>query len=332
MCQLYEAYAAVSAVFAPKDLELASKFPEGPVCMGMLKLSDTGDWIIDQDQVAAHTRQLQKQLGQCNSIMSWIQTWNACMGRFFQDTFGKPANCFGQAHIDAILSTHAKMQRELFSSHGGSVTEYLRAQIAARFGAKDVPDSFFFLPEDFGGLGVKNPFVPFLVLKNFTFTRPQDRINKYLAEEKRAYKDAAESFAATSLSGKKRRFRDAFGDSSTNTSILDEPFFSFEEFTSHREVYSSHLLGAFKELMLKPKIQDVHLAKDVKPWFTELSYTHGQDWDDLSSETRWTMHLYAEELKERFGGLSIVDRNLLPGGVMKMLKRKKVVWQLVIWE
>jgi hypothetical protein len=32
------------------------------------------------------------------------------MGRFFQDTFGKPANCFGQAHIDAILDTHAQMQ------------------------------------------------------------------------------------------------------------------------------------------------------------------------------------------------------------------------------
>jgi hypothetical protein len=95
-----------------KDSDLASKFPKGPVCMGMLQLSENGEWTIDQNQVAAHTRQLQKQLGQCNSIMSWIQTWNACMGRFFQDTFGKPANCFGQAHIDAILETHAKMQQK----------------------------------------------------------------------------------------------------------------------------------------------------------------------------------------------------------------------------
>jgi hypothetical protein len=95
-----------------KNPDLASKFPKGPVGMGMLQLSEKGDFTIDQDQVAAHTRQLQKQLGQCTSIMSWIQTWNACMGRFFQDTFGKPANCFGQAHIDAILETHAKMQQK----------------------------------------------------------------------------------------------------------------------------------------------------------------------------------------------------------------------------
>jgi hypothetical protein len=94
-----------------KNPHVANKFPKGPVGMGMLQLSENG-WTIDQDQVAAHTRQLRKQLGQCNSVMSWIQTWNACMGRFFQDTFGKPANCFGQAHIDAILETHAQMQQE----------------------------------------------------------------------------------------------------------------------------------------------------------------------------------------------------------------------------
>jgi hypothetical protein len=94
-----------------KDTGIADKFPKGPVGMGMLQLSEKG-WTINQGQVAAHTRQLRKQLGQCNSIMSWIQTWNACMGRFFQDTFGKPANCFGQAHIDAILETHAQMQQK----------------------------------------------------------------------------------------------------------------------------------------------------------------------------------------------------------------------------
>jgi hypothetical protein len=92
-----------------KNSVIANKFPKGSVGMGMLQLSEKG-WTIDQDQVAAHTRQLRKQLGQCDSVMSWIQTWNACMGRFFQDTFGKPANCFGQAHIDAILDTHAQMQ------------------------------------------------------------------------------------------------------------------------------------------------------------------------------------------------------------------------------
>ncbi|KAH7385857.1 hypothetical protein BKA66DRAFT_77179 [Pyrenochaeta sp. MPI-SDFR-AT-0127] len=315
-----------------KDPELLAKFPKGPVCMGMLQLNDEGNWTIDQKQVTAHVRQLQKQLGQCNSIISWVQTWNSCMGRFFQDTFGKPANCFGQTHIDAILETHANMQRQLFDSHGGSVTNYLRMQIFERFGVESAPDSFFFLPEDFGGLGVKNPFIPFFVLKDQLLKNPLDRITRFRQEESRTYKHVSEEFVGLPDIERRRRLKQGLGDDPKHISILGEKFFSFEEFTLHREMYSDHLLGAFNELMLKPKARDVHLAKEIGPWFEELSHSHGTGWDGLSSENRWIMHLYAEELKQRFGALSIVDKNMLPSGIMKMLKKKKITWQLVIWD
>src|SRR2546430_1507881 len=98
------------------------------------------------------------------------------MGKFFQNTFGKPANCFGQAHVDAILETHAKMQRELFDSYEGSITQYLREQISRRFEVEDIPDSFFFLPEELGGLGLQNPFIPFFVLKDQLVKNPFDII------------------------------------------------------------------------------------------------------------------------------------------------------------
>jgi hypothetical protein len=234
--------------------------------------------------------------------------------------------------VDAILETHANMQRQLFETHGGSITNYLREQIDTRLCAKDVPDSFFFLPEEFGGLGVKNPFIPFFVLKNQVLKDPLDRIAKFRKDEKRAYKEASETFAALSDTEKQRRLRKGFGDSTKHATILDEAFFSFEEFSSHRETYSRLLLETFNELMLKPSVQDVNLAKGIAPWFNELTHSHGQGWYDLSSEGKWIMHLYAEELKERFGALSIVDKNMLPGGVMKMLKKKKVTWQQIIWE
>ena len=181
-----------------KDATIASKFPPGPVCMGMLKLTEDGDWTIDQKQVSAHVRQLHKQLGQCTSIISWVQTWNACMGKFFQNTFGKPAHCFGQAHVNAILETHANMQRELFESHSGSVTEYLGEQVRQRFNVDRVPDAFFFLPEEYGGLGLQNPFIPFYTLKDQLMQDPLSRIAKFRAAEHRAYTDAKESFAALS--------------------------------------------------------------------------------------------------------------------------------------
>ena len=79
-----------------KDEEVALTLPKGGVAIGFLTLdADTGHWIIDQKQVDTHMKQLQKQLAAYTSVLSWVQTWNSCMGRFFGHTFGQPANCFG---------------------------------------------------------------------------------------------------------------------------------------------------------------------------------------------------------------------------------------------
>ena len=315
-----------------KDDAIASKFPGGPVCMGMLQLSDSGDWTIDQKQVAAHVRQLQKQLGQCKSIISWIQTWNACMGNFFQSTFGTPADCFGQGHVDAIIATHASMQREIFASHDGSITQYLRQQLSRRFGIADIPDAFFFLPEEFGGLGLQNPFIPSLVIKDQLIKDPLSRISEFLASEKKAYKTDQEAFQALPATKKQHRFKTAYSSDPKHAAILDEPFFSFDEYTSRRELYSRGLHFAYINLMSRPDARDAQLANEIQPWFDELDQSHLKGWNDLSSADKWIMNLYARELKKRFGALSIVDRNLLPSGVMKMLKGKRMVWHLIIWD
>ncbi|KAF2637716.1 hypothetical protein P280DRAFT_457319 [Massarina eburnea CBS 473.64] len=316
-----------------KDSNIASKFPDGPVCMGMLQLADNGDWTIDQKQVSAHVRQLKKQLGQSSSIISWIQTWNICMGKFFRNIFGTPANCFGQAHVNAILQTHTNIQRELFESHNGSVTHYLREQIRNRFNVDDVPDAFFFLPEEFGGLGLQNPFIPFFVLKDQLMKDPFTRITEFRQEEQKAYKDAQEAYDNYDQSQRQNRLHDIFDHRfKDNYPLVSASFPSFETYTSHRIVYSPRLLFAYVDLMRQPAVQNIQLANEIRPWFEDLSHSHLISWSALSSENKWNMILYAEELKGRFGSLSIVDRNLLPSGVMKMVRGRKGVWQLIIWE
>ncbi|KAF2259645.1 hypothetical protein CC78DRAFT_524503 [Lojkania enalia] len=316
-----------------RDSDIVTKFPQGPICMGMLQLTEKGEWAIDQGQVSAHTQQLRKQLGQCTSVISWVQIWNACMGAFFQGVFGQPANCFGQAHVDSILETYAWMQRELFEAHDGSVTNYLREVICMRFGVENIPDSFFFLPEEFGGLGLKNPFVPFFMLKGQLCKDPLDSIAKFHKEEQKAYKDAVEAFSALSDAEKQRRYKKFFeDDNAKHISITDEPFFSFEEYTMYRESHSRLLYLTYLELTLRPKGKDILLTREKEFWFQELRASHGVGWNGLSGENKWLMNLYAGDLMGRFGSLSIVDRKLLPGGALKVMGRKKVVWQLIIWE
>ena len=52
----------------------------------------------------------------------------------------------------------------------------------------------------------------------------------------------------------------------------------------------------------------------------------GRDSNDLL----WTVQFFEDELMERLGGVEVVDRRLLPVGVLKALKEKKVTWQMVL--
>lgn len=118
------------------DEAIADRLPTGPVTVGFLRLlpdqessstatgsSSGGKWVIDQSRVDAHLDQLEKQLGECKSVLAWVQTWNTCIGRFFSHTFGEPAHCLGVEHLDAILDTYSRMLKRLLPP-GGNVVEH----------------------------------------------------------------------------------------------------------------------------------------------------------------------------------------------------------------
>lgn len=162
-----------------RDAEIETALPEGVVRLGHLLLDqDSGDWVLDQDQIDEHVAQLQKQLAACNSVLDWVKTWNSCISRFFSHTLGEPANCFGLEHVESVLKVYQRIQSVLFeasspspqddgdqSTDESNVADYLKSKIQERFGVSDVPDAFVFLPEQMGGLGVKNPFIPYLACR-----------------------------------------------------------------------------------------------------------------------------------------------------------------------
>lgn len=163
-----------------RDAEVEATLPEGVVRIGHLLLDeDSGEWVLDKDQIDEHVAQLRKQLAACNNILDWVKTWNSCISRFFSHTLGEPAYCFGLKHVDSVLQTYQRIQAVLFkptsqlpqSDEGqpaveGNVVNYLKSKIEERFGVSDLPDAFIFLPEQMGGLGVKNPFIPYLAFRN----------------------------------------------------------------------------------------------------------------------------------------------------------------------
>jgi hypothetical protein len=326
---------------ADRDEDIAAKLPKGPVYVGFLVLDpETGNWILDQKEVDAHVGQLQKQLAKCTSILSWVRTWNSCIGRFFSHSFGEPANCFGKAHVDSILETHKRIQRQIFNGkdgNGNSVTSHLKGLIAERFGITDVLDAFIWMPEQLGGLGVRNPFISGFLVRDQVYSDPQKRLRQYLVQEKDEYENSKKEFEARGERGRRRDFHNIFTNeygNSSSSSIPEEDlntFMSFEDFTCWREATSPRLCSAYKSLMLAPLPQGAIVSMEVSEALRKLAKSQPElKLVDMDPETKWLLQLHSEELFERCGNLSMVDKNLLPLGILEILRKKRVTWQMVL--
>jgi hypothetical protein len=322
--------------FTHEDSEIAAKMPAGAVSIGFLNLdAGSGEWTINQKDVFKHVKQLSKQLAAAPSILSWVHTWNSCIGRFFSHTFGVPANCFGKAHVDAILETYKHMQDFLFA--GSNVCAYLKGLIEDRFNVSDIPDAFIFLPESLGGLGVRNPFIdPFLVRDNVCAS-PAARMQKFLKEEDEEYNDAKTEFEELSEQDKKRRRRaiytDAYGESSISPALEKEleTFITKDEFIAYRESTSSKLASLYSELMDIPRKKRIVTTGRVMQTMKRLEKVQPElAANGMKAEMEWLLQLYEKDLLERCGGMSIVEKNLLPLGILTILRKKKVAWQMVL--
>jgi hypothetical protein len=323
--------------FTYGDSEVAATLPDGPISIGFLTLNtDSGEWEINQDQVDAHVKQLSKQLATSSSILDWVQTWNSCMGRFFSHTFGEPANCFGKQHVDAILETYKRMQETIFPD--SNISKYLKGLIAERFNISDITDAFIFFPEALGGLGVRNPFIsPFLVHENVC-NSPTERMKQFFNEEKEVYNDAKREFEQLDEAARRRRWRSIyaveFGNVAPPVWPDDEDldtFISMEEFTRYRETCSPELLDAYNHLMEAPLKKDVVISRRVKEDLKTLGQVRPElDLSELDGETKWLLQMYERDLFEKFGGLSLVEKDLLPLGILTILRKRRTAWQMVL--
>ncbi|CCC13301.1 unnamed protein product [Sordaria macrospora k-hell] len=149
---------------------------------------------------------------------------------------------------------------------------------------------------------------------------------EYEEEEETAYRRAKEVFELREVersvkqSSSYDRFSDRGGDSFKD--LEGEPFMSYEEFTRHRELTSLKLSALYRNLLKEPYTKDVELKGDVK-----AALEDEDEWDNMSSYDKWVVQLFHREVVDMFGGLAVVDKALLPIGLMTMLRQSRFQWQ-----
>ena len=316
--------------------------PTGKICWGFLTLSSaTGEWFIDDSQIRSHIAELRLQLSACKSILAWVQAWNSYVCRFLSNNFGEPANALGKPHVTMVIEALKRIQTALFSVDGfvtNNITEKLKSKIAARFGHTTLPDGFLYLPLEQGGLGLRNPLIPLLLIHQ---TRYADPANKTLAEkvqesrwadpaervlsskveDERLYKEAARKYKEDGRSGR-----------GSHTRYLDEEddeeFMSLKEYMAYREETSVPLWNAYNALLRKPESRDIEVMPQHKGEDgSSRKRKRGVGEMTKSPYERWITELYGDEVVRAFGRLDFADRKLLPVGLAVMLRGRRVRWQ-----
>ncbi|KAL4973647.1 hypothetical protein BDW66DRAFT_161894 [Aspergillus desertorum] len=283
--------------------------PTGRIRWGMLYLNPvSGRFEIDQDMVDIHIAELKRQLqDKESSVFSWIQAWNSYATTFFSYNFGTPANCFGQEHVDMMLQAHERIQREVFSSGPGnpnargdqSVVTYLRETIQSRFGNTSIPDGYFFLPIDLGGLELSSPFISLVGVREALTATPDSLMDTFLKTERDTYDALKRRYA-----GKDKDLVIAQNKGFKPDDVND--FLSFEEYIRHRELldygFYGQLLNVYDDLLRRPSQQVI-------------------EYDPTGS-----LSLYGPEIVELFGSFNVVDPGLLPIGLISQFRSGRVSW------
>ncbi|KAJ5793778.1 hypothetical protein N7457_000377 [Penicillium paradoxum] len=318
-----------------KNSQEESSLPTGDIRWGFLVLDEKQErFIIDQTQVNQHIEELSRQLSSCRSVFAWVQAWNGYFGRFFTNNFAKPAICFGRDHIDMAISTLSRIESTLFSKTYDAkspsdpikgVTDYLRTVIAKRFDIHGLPDGFFYYPVELGGLGLLNPFIGLLAMRENIKQTPRKLLHKASLADERGYEAAKEKFKKDGPDLTSSFWNKWGGES--------RPFMTLEDYTRYPETYSSALLSVYVKLTEVPSETSVAHSSGFSKEQNALGPKFAgkgsisADWNTMSPYWRWVAELYYEEMVRTYGTLAAVNREFMPLGVVKTLREGRFRWQ-----
>jgi hypothetical protein len=212
-----------------------------------------------------------------------------------------------------MLATFQRIQQNLFGEEfPGGAGDYLKKMISDRFGVRDLPDGYLYFPVAMGGLGLQNPFVKLYLIRDQTVEDPEKVVEECLDAEEADYRRSKEVFETM---GPTARTGMEWDD------LRDQEFMSLEEYVRYRERTSRRLLNTYNRLMAEPAEKDVEWRGEVKAAMDR------EEWSSLTGYERWVVQLFNKDMIARFGGLNIVDKGLLPMGLMGMLRQSRFKWQ-----
>lgn len=223
-----------------------------------------------------------------------------------------------------------------------NIIDFLKTTIRARFGIEDIPDGWLYFPQSLGGLGLASPFVSLLQSRDAVLASPDPLIQGMHAAEERQYQGARLQFI-NNFSFRKSQHNSYGGWAVPQGVNPNDPngFLSFEEYTRYREEYNfghdSQVHHVWRKLVID-RVPETSVEQDgrLQAAFDVLGTGFGRpgdvtnissNWHDMTPYWRWVSNMYGPEIVQKFGGLRIVDRGVLPMGMVSLFMGRKVTWK-----
>ncbi|KAK7946249.1 uncharacterized protein PG986_010570 [Apiospora aurea] len=277
-------------------LPVHQPLPQGDIKWGVWRLSPSMvGFEIDHSVIGKYVTKLRTMLeNKQTSIISLIKTWNSHVENL-TSMFALPAKSMGQGRLEIFIETHSRIQRMLFKQDreddGDGIFEgfyrfddHVKALLKQRYGMKDVSNAYLFFPVELGGLGLNSPIIWLCTSLHVTNHSPSYLLEKSHKEEDRQW---LSSSAATLV--------DVYGK------LLETPF----------EMSTLYDKGDLRTFLRGPnKNSDCQWGID-------------NDWgDDIGDYWRRILQHHGAEAVEKFGGLELLDMELLPSATLKLVKER----------
>ncbi|KAJ3565396.1 hypothetical protein NP233_g7655 [Leucocoprinus birnbaumii] len=300
------------------DLEL----PTGDIRWGFLKFdSKEARFVIDQDLVDGHIKELRRQLGHTKSVLGWISVYNKYMAFFVRNFGGRPAQCFGRQHVIEVTKTLVRVQQEIIGTEGsatgsgGGVVEHLENELAKRYDVHDLPKGYFYFPLSSGGLALRDPLIDILVMGESMSGNARAAIDDALQKEQEPYEIAKKEWELEQ--------RQAAIASGADSGEL--PPLVYIPFRAYCEISSWNIYQLYSSLAAVHQPRQVQITPLIRSSFTARGRNEVLG-SGRESYKGWVYEAYGRDVVRMFGALEIVDPRMIPIGLVHLYKTSRISW------
>ncbi|KAG6811003.1 hypothetical protein H0H92_009380 [Tricholoma furcatifolium] len=286
--------------------------PEGDICWGFLHFDPSkARFVINQKDVDVHIKELRWQLSSTKSVFGWVNAYNKYMAFFLRNFGGRPATCFGKIHVQDILDTIARIQKELFPDVQGGAVAHLRSVIEERFGMLDLPQGYFYLPISNGGLELRHPMIEMFALpQSFDYdTDGRQGFDALLKTDGERYKELKDIWDR------------GFGKPG-HYNFAGIEFMSFEQYASLRETRLGPWGICYEYMLHITPLQSLEATPLAESFLSQSK--PDMKWEYIDWYQQWILSLYGEEVVKRFGSWEVVDPSLIPVGMAQLFRTSRM--------